>query len=122
MNLQIEENALAARPDLAHDRLLAYLSHLPQLAASALMQVIGAAAGEDGVAFAGRGLSDTTRLASSPPDIWRDIASTNADEIGAALDVLIAQLQELRGDLTAGNRLEEIFREAARWREKIPNP
>lgn len=106
----------------AHDRLLAYLSHLPQLAASALMQVIGAAAGEDGVAFAGRGLSDTTRLASSPPDIWRDIASTNADEIGAALDVLIAQLQKLRGDLTAGNRLEEIFREAARWREKIPNP
>src|SRR5207249_3983210 len=84
--------------------------------------IVGAARGEDGVALAGRGLSDTTRLASSPPDIWRDIASTNADQIGAALDVLIALLQELRGDLTVGNRLEEIFREAARWREKIPNP
>ena len=53
----------------AHDRLMAFLSHLPQLAASALMQVVGEAVGADGLALAGRGLADTTRLASSPPDI-----------------------------------------------------
>ena len=75
----------------------AYLSHLPQLTASALMQVVGDAVGEDGLALAGRGLVDTTRLASSPADIWKDIAATNADEIGAALDALIAVLQDLRG-------------------------
>ncbi len=87
-----------------HDRLLAFLSHLPQLAASALMDVVGGAIGADGLALAGRGLVDTTRLASSPADIWRDIAASNADQIGPALDALIAVLQSLRGDLHAGMR------------------
>ena len=103
----------------AHDRLLAFLSHLPQLTASALMQVVGEAAGSDGLALAGRGLADTTRLASSPADIWRDIAATNADEIGPALDALIAMLQELRNDLDQGDRLSEVFEEANRWRDAI---
>jgi prephenate dehydrogenase len=103
----------------AHDRLLAFLSHLPQLTASALMQVVGDAVGQDGLALAGRGLADTTRLASSPPDIWRDIAATNADEIGAALDALIARLQDLRRDLPDGDTLEEVFTEASRWRGSL---
>lgn len=115
--------ALGAVPRIvpvdAHDRLLAYLSHLPQLTASALMEVVGDAVREDGLSLAGRGLADTTRLASSPADIWRDIASTNADEIGAALDVLIERLQELRRDLADGDRLVEIFTDAARWRDTL---
>jgi prephenate dehydrogenase len=112
--------ALGAEPRIvsadSHDRMLAFLSHLPQLTASALMQVVGEAVGHDGLALAGRGLADTTRLASSPADIWRDIAATNADEIGPALDAMIGVLQELRTDLRNGDRLEEIFTEAARWR------
>ena len=115
--------ALGAVPRLMevqeHDRLLAFLSHLPQLTASALMQVVGDAVGQEGLALAGRGLADTTRLASSPPDIWRDIAATNADEIGPALDELIARLQELRRDLPEGDRLAEVFTDAARWRAGI---
>jgi prephenate dehydrogenase len=103
----------------AHDRLLAYLSHLPQLTASALMQVVGDTVGEHGLALAGRGLADTTRLASSPPGIWADIAATNAEEIGPALDALIEVLQDLRGDLSSGERLEEVFTAAARWRERL---
>ncbi|HMF99202.1 MAG TPA: prephenate dehydrogenase/arogenate dehydrogenase family protein [Vicinamibacterales bacterium] len=103
----------------SHDRVLAFLSHLPQLTASALMQVVGDAVGHDGLALAGRGLADTTRLASSPADIWRDIAATNADEIGPALDALIAVLKDLRADLREGERLEEIFIEAARWRAAL---
>src|SRR5207244_13583806 len=95
--------ALGAEPKVvgidAHDRLLAYLSHLPQFTASALMTVVGDAVGDAGLALAGRGLADTTRLASSPADIWVDIAATNADQIGAALDTLIAVLQDLRRDL-----------------------
>src|SRR3954449_13057317 len=105
-------------PD-AHDRMLAFLSHLPQLTASALMQVVGDAVGHDGLALAGRGLADTTRLASSPPDIWRDIVATNADQIGPALDALIAVLQDLRRDLPDGDRLEEVFTDAARWRSAL---
>ena len=99
-----------------HDRLLAFLSHLPQLTASALMQVVGTAVGEDGLGLAGRGLVDTTRLASSPAEIWKDIAATNADEIGDALDTLISLLQELRGDLQSGDRLGDVFDQANRWR------
>jgi len=103
----------------AHDRLVASLSHLPQLTASALMQVVGDRIGADGLALAGRGLADTTRLASSPADIWKDIAATNADEIGPALDALIAVLEDLRKDLGDGDRLTEVFEQAARWRRKL---
>jgi len=115
--------ALGAEPRLidavAHDRLLAFLSHLPQLTVSALMHVVGDAVGREGLTLSGRGLADTTRLASSPPDIWTDIAATNADEIGAALDRLIALLQDLRGDLPDGKRLADVFTDAARWRATL---
>jgi prephenate dehydrogenase len=115
--------ALGAVPRITgveeHDRLLAFLSHLPQLTASALMQVVGDAVGLEGLALAGRGLADTTRLASSPADIWRDITATNADEIGAALDALIARLQDLRRDLREGDTLADVFTDAARWRATI---
>jgi prephenate dehydrogenase len=115
--------ALGAEPRVvgveAHDRLLAFLSHLPQLTASALMQVVGDAVGHDGLALAGRGLADTTRLAASPADIWRDIAATNGDEIGPALDALIAVLQDLRRDLPDGDQLAEIFATANRWRDTL---
>jgi prephenate dehydrogenase len=102
-----------------HDRVLAFLSHLPQLTASALMRTVGEAVGTDGLALAGRGLADTTRLASSPPEMWQDITATNADQIGPALDVLIATLQELREDLDRGERLADIFSVAARWRQSL---
>jgi prephenate dehydrogenase len=115
--------ALGAQPRIidaaAHDRLLAFLSHLPQLTASALMQVVGDAVGQDGLALAGRGLADTTRLASSPAEIWRDITATNADEIALALDELIATLQDLRRDLPVGDRLADVFTGAASWRRTL---
>jgi prephenate dehydrogenase len=115
--------ALGAEPRTigvgAHDRLLAFLSHLPQLTASAMMKVVGEAVGDDGLRLAGRGLVDTTRLASSPAEIWKDIAATNTDEIGAALDTLIAVLQELRADLPEGEHLAEVFDAAGVWRRQL---
>lgn len=105
-------------PD-AHDRLLAFLSHLPQLTASALMHVVGDAIGEDGLALSGRGLADTTRLASSPADIWKDICATNADEIGIALDALVAELNAVRNSLTDGRTIDRIFTSASTWRAAL---
>ncbi|HVG55718.1 MAG TPA: prephenate dehydrogenase/arogenate dehydrogenase family protein [Vicinamibacterales bacterium] len=114
---------LGARPssmDAAeHDRVMAFLSHLPQLAASALMDVIGSSAGENGLRLAGRGLVDTTRLASSPPDTWRDVCATNAQAVGEALDVLIDRLSDLRADLQSGEAVTRVFTEAARWRAEL---
>jgi prephenate dehydrogenase len=103
----------------AHDRLMAYLSHLPQLAVSALMQVVGNRAGRDGLSLAGTGLRDTTRLASSPAGTWRDVTATNADALGAAIDDLTAVLQRLKTDLTVGQELQQVFDEAAAWKRTL---
>jgi prephenate dehydrogenase len=62
---------------------------------------------------------DTTRLASSPPETWRDVCATNADAVGDALDELIARLSELRADLRGGDAVNRIFTEAARWRAEL---
>jgi prephenate dehydrogenase len=83
------------------------------------MQVVGDAVGADGLALAGRGLVDTTRLASSPPEIWKDIAATNADELRKALDTFIDLLNDLRDDLTTGERLPEVFEAAGQWRQLL---
>ena len=117
---------LGGRPEImesadAHDRLLAFLSHLPQLTASALTVVVGEAA-RDRLALAGRGLVDTTRLASSPADIWRDICATNADEIGPALDRLITLLQAVRRGLGSDETIDQLFVSANRWRSGIEPP
>jgi len=103
-----------------HDVLVAYLSHLPQLAVSALMHVVGERAGSDGLGLAGRGLSDTTRLASSPGDIWRDIAATNPDNLSRAIDELVDVLQRLKPG-AAGSRdaLDRTFESAARWKQVL---
>lgn len=119
--------ALGAHPHVlesadAHDRLVAWLSHLPQLTVSALMSVVGDRLGEEGLALAGRGLVDVTRLASSPPGIWRDICATNGDHIGASLDALIAVLQRLREGLESGSAIDEVFASAADWRSRLPQP
>lgn len=107
----------------AHDELLAYISHLPQVTASALMSVVGERAGERGLAHAGRGLRDTTRLASSPPAIWRDVAATNRDHLAAAIDDLIAVLQTIKQDLDAdGGAIESVFASAVRWKRALEEP
>ncbi len=102
-----------------HDRLMASLSHLPQLVATSLMNSIGDVVGEDALALAGRGLQDTTRLAASPANIWTDICCTNADEIAAALDRLIADLSALRGSLEDRESIEQRFDAANRWRTAL---
>jgi prephenate dehydrogenase len=114
---------LGARPTTMnaedHDRVMAYVSHLPQLTASVLMDVVGRAASSDGLRFAGRGLTDSTRLASSPASVWREICAANADDIGPALDALIARLTDLRADLQSGRTMDEVFGDAAKWRAEL---
>jgi prephenate dehydrogenase len=108
--------AMPHRMDAAeHDRLLAYISHLPQLAVSALMHVVGNHAGAEGLPLAGRGLRDTTRLASSPAATWADIVATNRDNISQALEDLITALQQLNAE-PASEVLERTFTSAARWK------
>jgi prephenate dehydrogenase len=83
-----------------HDRLVAWSSHLPQLASTALASLIGDREPE-AATVAGPGLLDTTRLAMSSYDLWRDILETNAGEVSVALDAYIEKLTELRRDFEA---------------------
>ena len=94
-----------------HDRLVALVSHVPQLLSTALASLIAdcpAAASVAGPAAAG-----LTRLALSPYDIWRDIFATNAVEIDAALRTAIARLEEFRRQLGSRPDMEAIFARAA---------
>lgn len=105
-------------PPDEHDRMVAYLSHLPQLAVTALMHVVGDTVGEDGLALAGRGLRDTTRLASSPAGIWRDIAATNPGQVSEALDALIDALTRIKSKVAKPDAdFDEVFASARRWKE-----
>jgi prephenate dehydrogenase len=114
---------LGAKPTVMdadeHDRLMAFLSHLPQLTVSALMEVVGDATASSGLRLAGRGLVDSTRLASSPADVWRDVCASNAGDIGVALDLLIARLQQLRAGLADAETVDTVFERAAHWRSEL---
>jgi prephenate dehydrogenase len=81
-----------------HDYLVAYSSHLPQLASTALAAMIAETA-PDAVAVAGPGLIDATRLALSSYDLWRDILATNPDAVEEALNAMIGKLEHLRDNL-----------------------
>jgi prephenate dehydrogenase len=95
-----------------HDRLVAWSSHLPQLASTALASVLAERA-PGAATIAGPGLLDSTRLAMSSFDLWRDILETNEAEVSMALDAYIEKLTALRRDF------EGEFRKAAEFARAI---
>lgn len=96
-----------------HDRIVACTSHLPQLASTALAATLaGSITGPDVLRIAGPGLADTTRLALSPYEIWRDVLETNRQPIEEALDGFIARLQNLRTQLCSPATEAEFERAA----------
>lgn len=98
-----------------HDQLVAWSSHLPQLASTALASVISNSA-PDAASVAGPGLLDATRLAMSSYDLWRDIIDTNSPAIFEALDAYIGKLQSLRGSLEADFKIAGEFARSLRQR------
>ena len=101
-----------------HDRLMAWASHLPQLAASALASALARA----GIALAdlGPGGADTTRIAASPPALWADILRHNADLVHQPLNALQGALAELAAALERGDgeALEDLLALASAWRSE----
>lgn len=96
-----------------HDRLVSFTSHLPQLASTALAATIAEnlTAPED-LQVAGPGLIDSTRLALSAYELWRDILATNSDSIEQALTAYINELEQLRENLRTRGAQEEFVRGA----------
>jgi prephenate dehydrogenase len=81
-----------------HDRLVAMVSHLPQIASTSLM---GLAATEEAdepeiLLLAAGGFRDLTRLAASQPALWSDILVANREQVAAAIDRFVARLESIR--------------------------
>lgn len=86
-----------------HDRLVAVVSHLPQVASTALM---GLAATEEAgepeiLLLAAGGFRDLTRLAASNPHLWSDILLANRDAVARAIDLYVERLGRLRDRVLA---------------------
>jgi cyclohexadieny/prephenate dehydrogenase len=96
----------------AHDRLVAQISHLPHLAAYALVS----AADGDALSLAGRGFVDTTRIAASAEALWADIFRENRGPLLDALARYEAVLSRWRA-LAAGGDWTSLEAELARARE-----
>ncbi|MEQ8819565.1 MAG: prephenate dehydrogenase [Sumerlaeia bacterium] len=96
-----------AAPD-RHDQLAALLSHMPHMAAVAVIE--GLAASHEDLSLlrlvSGSGLRDTTRVAGGGPDLWTDICAHNADAIAEELDALAERLQGLARLVRKGHHEE----------------
>jgi prephenate dehydrogenase len=94
-----------------HDRVVAYTSHLPQLASTALAALLDGRDEPRSGVF-GPALVDSTRLAMSSFDVWGDILNTNASPIHEALEAYIAKLQAISRELGPIAMREEFLRAA----------
>jgi prephenate dehydrogenase len=93
----------------AHDAVLAATSHLPHLLAYALVDALAQSeVSEDIFGFAAGGFRDFTRIASSDPVMWRDIAIANRDALLRAIDSFSAHLGQLRTAVQAQDA-EQLF-------------
>lgn len=104
-----------------HDEIAAAVSHLPQVAAVAMMCLVADRQKESPhfLKMAAGGFRDMTRISSSPYGIWKDILNTNADMIIRYIDLYIKELEKAR-DLLQKMEMENYFDKAARNRLSIP--
>jgi prephenate dehydrogenase len=103
-----------------HDRLVAEISHLPQLLAVALMNFIARenASPELALQLAAGGFRDMTRLAASPLAIWQDIFAGNRANVRRSLQEFIIALQKLAQAFDHDN-LEPHFTQANQLRQNL---
>ncbi|MCX7984081.1 MAG: prephenate dehydrogenase/arogenate dehydrogenase family protein [Bacteroidetes bacterium] len=106
-----------------HDKVVAAVSHLPQLAAVALVNTVGYkhAQARTHLTLAAGGFRDMTRIASSPYDIWRDILAFNTENIAEAVKLYIESLTTMITMLQrAPSALKKEFVRSRVLRSRIP--
>jgi prephenate dehydrogenase len=114
--------ARVARLDpVRHDRILAAISHLPHLLASALVAEL--ASRKDSAEYlgnAGTGFRDFTRIAGSSPEMWRDVALANRDAVLVELAAYRSALDALALSIEHGDRaaLDRMLSRAAETRRR----
>jgi len=109
-----------------HDKILGAVSHLPHAAAFALMtaliEIRREVHGLDLAGHSGGGLRDTTRIAASSPEMWRDIFLWNRENVVAWIRAYERSLGELRQLIQTGDAagIEKMLERAKEEREKFP--
>ena len=115
-----------------HDAAVALVSHLPQVAASAVAAVLlGAPWSADGdglLRLAGPGLQDTTRVAGSDPALWTEVLRQNAAAVAPLVRALAAELDEAAealqrladGDGTGSHAVQDLLVRGRAGRQRVP--
>lgn len=115
-------SSLVWREAEAHDRLMSWVSHLPQLSATAIALALLRADVSPGLG--GPGLRDMTRLAASSLMTWRPLLDSAPAETVDALRALEQAMRELRNALEEGDQelLSEMWTAARAWRTSAEQP
>jgi prephenate dehydrogenase len=120
---ELQAEVVAVTPE-DHDVLVSFVSHVPQLAASTLMDVATTHEAQHRalLRLAAGGFRDMTRIAASQPTIWLDILTSNRDAVLGALDAYLAGLQHARDIVAAGDReaLKALLDRARAARRNLP--
>jgi len=106
-----------------HDRVLAAISHLPHMVAYSLVNAVGSYDHyeENILEYSAGGFRDFTRIASSDPMMWRDIALTNRDALIEMMEQFETFFAELKADVRSGqaDKLFEFFMTSKQMRDAI---
>ncbi len=121
--LSMKAIPVVLEPD-EHDRLVALVSHLPHLAAVALVNAVKNCGEKEELllTLAGGGFRDTTRITMGEPSVWYDIFVSNKEHLRASLEKLLREIELLVDTIERGdeNRAKDNLRQAARFRRSIP--
>ncbi|MEJ2545246.1 MAG: prephenate dehydrogenase/arogenate dehydrogenase family protein [Calditrichaceae bacterium] len=114
----IKARLLVLDPE-THDRILAAISHLPQIIAVALINLVGPKNSENSPYFelAAGGFRDITRIASGSVDIWQDIFNSNQENVYQTIDEIKTILSDMQKNLGS---LSSVMSSASNYRNQLP--
>ncbi len=112
---------VAMMPAEEHDRLCAWISHVPQMMSTALAAALVEEFGAEAplLPAGGRALQEMTRISASPYSMWRDVAISNKKNLEDALWKVEQRLAHIRENL-ATRELASEFEQAHQLRKKVP--
>jgi prephenate dehydrogenase len=107
----------------AHDRTTAFISHLPHVVATVLVNTVAEAEDPSGnlQRLAAGGFKDLTRIASASPALWTGISLSNREMLLEALRAVSAGLSGFRDALETGDdtRVQAVFAQGRDWRDSL---
>ena len=107
-----------------HDEITAYISHIPHVIASSLVNLVASKEDENGMLkqLAAGGFKDITRIASSNPVVWEHILLSNPEHVATGLRTFIAELESMISAIENDNARDiySFFDSAKNYRNSIP--